>query len=179
MGVFDIFKKKEAPSYDATNLQIQDLKLGYMFDYDLSSWIIEAEYEYDWGDDCFSKEYKINNGSETKYMAVEDDDELIVTITSKLKLHAIDEDLKSYILEHDTPPKKIKYQDRKYFLEEECPGYFRDLGKGDTEWTELISWDYEDDTDYVICIEQWGAQRFEASEGKCIKAFEITNILPK
>ena len=45
--------------------------------------------------------------------------------------------------------------------------------------TELISWDYEDDNGYVISIEQWGEQRFEASEGKCIQPFEINNILPK
>ena len=53
MGLFDRFKKKEEPHYDPSNLQIKDLRVGFMFDYDMKTWAIKEEYEYDWGRQLF------------------------------------------------------------------------------------------------------------------------------
>ena len=51
MGFFDkFFNKKEEPSYDSTNIRVQDLNVGFVFDYDMSTWEVQAAYEYDWGD---------------------------------------------------------------------------------------------------------------------------------
>ena len=72
MGIFDIFKKKE-PHYDSTNIRVQDLDVGFVFEYDLSTWEVQAIYEYDWGDDFFTREFKVNNGSLTRYLAIEED----------------------------------------------------------------------------------------------------------
>ncbi len=179
MGLLDFFKKKETPSYDSSDIRITDLGLGFVFEYDLTSWVVEEEYEYDWGDECFSKEYKISNGTETRFLAVEDDDELYISISNKIRVRDIDEDLPDQISENEAPPKKITYKDRKYFLEEENPGYYRNVSEGEENWTELIAWEYEDDDNNILTIEQWGENNFEASEGKYLKEIDISNILPK
>ena len=38
-------KKKEEPHYDPTNITIRDLRLGYVFDYELQTFEVVGEYE--------------------------------------------------------------------------------------------------------------------------------------
>ncbi len=178
MAFFDFFKKKE-PEYDATNIQVTDLNKNFLFDYDLSTWIVKSVYEYDWGDNCFTQEYKIENENETSFLHVEQEDELILTISKKIRLTSIGEDLPNYIVEKNAPPSKISFQGIDYMLEEESPGYFNDLDKPKEQWTELISWDYIDKSGKnVLNIEQWGEKEFDASYGKIIASYEISNIYP-
>ncbi len=181
MGLKDLFKKKKEPDYDATDIRVTDIKLGFIFEYDLSTWEVVEEYEYDWGNNYFSKEFKIFNGTETKFLSLDEDDELYIAVTTKVKVRSVDEDLPEYIIEHEAPPKKITYNGTKFFQEEESPGYFRNVedGEDDDAWSEVVSWEYEDDNDQVLTIEQWGDKEFEASFGKYIKEYEISNILPK
>mgnify|MGYP006292889335 CR=1 FL=1 len=179
MGIFDRFKKKE-PEYDPTQLSIKDLNMGFIFEYDLKTWVVDAIYEYDWGDNFFSYEYKINSGDEIKYLHIEEDDELIITISDKIKPRAIDEDLPEFIEEHSKPPKKLIYQGMKFYFDKENPGYYHEVGKPDDNWVEFISWEYYDEQDkQVITIEQWDEKEFEASYGIIAKEFEFSNILPK
>lgn len=176
MGLLDFFKKYKR-EYDVTNMRVTDLKTGFVFDYDLSTWEVLDEYEYDWGDNFFSSEYKISDGTKVCYLNVEEDDEVILSISEKVKIRAIDENLPEYIHKNEKAPDSLAFQGVKYFLEKESPGYFRNVGK--TDWAEFISWDYEDEKgERIISVEQWGEFEFEASVGKKIKEFEITNILP-
>ncbi len=177
MGLFDFFKKKE-PGYDSTNIQLQDLDIGFVFDYDLSTWKVDAIMEYDWGNNYFSREFRVNNGSETCFLAIEEDDEPDISFMRKVKLNALQEGLAFFMAENQQAPEKIEYKEVQYFMEEERPGYFRNITKG-TEWEEFRSWHFEDETgELLLCIEQWDEKEFEASAGKSLKDFEITNILP-
>jgi len=178
MGLADFFKRKQ-PKYDSTNIRVTDLDVGFVFEYDLESWEVQASYEYDWGDNYFSKEYKINNGTKTLYLAVEDDDEISLSITDKIKVRVLGENVLNDLMNLQKPPTTITYKDTKYFFEKESPGYFNDIAKG-KDWVEFISWDFEDESgENIITIEQWDEKEFEASAGKSIKEFEISNILPK
>ena len=178
MGLFDLFKKKkEVPSYDVTDLQLSDLQIGFVFDYDLTNWIVEEVGEYDWGNNHFSHEFKMTNGSETRFLEVEDDDESSLILTKKVKIRAIAEDLPEQIVKQERPPAKLQYEGKIYYMESEAPGYYHI--EGDESWDELLSWTYEDQTgESVLCIERWGDWEFEASVGRYIEAYEITNILP-
>lgn len=177
MGLFDFFKKKEE-KYDVTNMKLTDLNVGFVFEYDLKSWVVEEAYQYDWGDNYFSFEYKITNGAETLFLSVEEDDELIVSISSKTQLRKIQEDLPE-LLAAEKAPKKINYKDIEYFLEEQAPGYFCNLTKDKNTWVEFIAWDYIDEKEQrILSLEQWGENEFEAAEGIIIRPNEISNILP-
>ncbi len=179
MGLFDFFKKKEEPDYDPLNVKVTDIKKGFVIEYDLKSWIVKEEYEYDWGNNFFSKEFKLDSGDDSIFLSLEDDDELEISVSKKIRIRSIDEDLPEYIMEHEHPPKKIYYKGVKYLKDSENPGYFRDLADKEKNWSEFISWDYFDEEEKnTICIEQWGEKEFEASIGKTVKEFEISNILP-
>lgn len=178
MGLFDRFKKQE-PDYDPTNIKVTDLNIDFVFEYDLKTWQIEEVYEYDWGDNYFTREFKINSGDEIMYLSVEEDDELILSASSKIKIRAIDENLPEKIENDGRPPKKITYKNITFFLDEESPGYFHNAANDNNDWIELVSWDYSDENgEYVLCIEQWDDFEFDASFGKTIKEYEISNILP-
>ncbi len=98
MGLLDIFKKKE-PQYDATNITVKDLNLGFVFEY--------ACYEYDWGDNFFTKEYKISNGTKTFYLSVEDDDELELSLTSKIKVRQLGTDVLQQLMDTQKAPSSL------------------------------------------------------------------------
>lgn len=176
----DLFsrKDKKEESIDPLNIKLTELKKGYILDYDLSSWEVKEVYNYDWGDEFFTKEYKIFNGKDSRYLHVEDDDELELIIAEKIKPTTIDPDLPEHINNHGRPPKKIHYKGSEYRLESTSPGFFNEEGKKE-QWVEHISWTYYD-TDEVktINIEQWGEFEFEASIGKVVEAYEISNIVP-
>lgn len=179
MGIFDRFKKKEALHYDPNDLKIEDLRVGFMFDYDLQTWVITEEYEYDWGNNYFTREYKLESADDIAYLHIDYSNEGFMAMSRKLKVRALGEDIPEEILEHKRPPKKIIYEGVTYFLDKESPGYFSDDPEDDNSWTEFISWDYFDaDDKLVACVEQWGARDFEASHGKVVHDYEITNILP-
>jgi len=178
MGLFGR-KKKQEPHYDPNHITLQDLRVGFMFDYDLSTWIIKEEYEYDWGNNYFTREYMINNGEKTAYLHIDQDNELFITISEKLKIRVIDENLPEEIVENERPPKKLVFKGVTYYLDKESPGYFSDDPEDDESWTELVAWDYYDEKEQLtLGIEQWGEREFEASFGKVVQEFEISNILP-
>ena len=176
MGIFDIFKKK--PNYDPTNIKVTDLNNGFVFDYDLVTWSVEETYEYDWGNNFFTKEHKITNGLDSFFLSVEYDDEIKLHITSKINVRTLGNDIPEIIKETEEPPVEIIYERESYFLKSGNPGYIRNVNRED--WDELMSWEYTNKTeDRVICIEQYDDDEFEAAVGRIAKEFEISNILPK
>lgn len=179
MGLFDRFSKKKQPHYDSTNITIQDLDVGFVFEYDLSTWEVKSIYEYDWGDNYFTREFKIHNGTETLFLSIEEDDELILSISKKIKVRTLGDNVQQSLMTFQKPPDKIIYEEQEYILEKEAPGYFHDIVGNPDTWNEFVSWDFEDSAgENFITIEQWGEKEFEASKGKFIKEFEISNILP-
>lgn len=176
MGLFDLFTKKK-PHYDPNNIMVSDMRTGFVFDYDLKSWEVVQTFEYQWQDNSVSLEFTIDNGEEQRFLSVDDDDGLFITLMEKTRIRLIDEDLPDYILRHETPPKTINYKGRTYYLDDESVGVCYE--EGEKEGSDLISWEYYDETEkYIICIEQWGENDFDASYGIVVKDFEFSNILP-
>lgn len=180
MGIFDFFKskKKEESHYDVTNIKVTDLELGYVLDYDLTSWIVDKMYEYDWGDNFFTREFVINNGKKKLYLHIEEDDELEISVTEKVPIRVLGEHILDVIKNTDKGPERITYKDEVYYLDSENSGYIRNVEN--EHWGELIHWLYLDkEEEKLITIEQTGEQSFEATVGVYIDAFEISNILPQ
>ncbi|MCH4896548.1 DUF4178 domain-containing protein [Marinilabiliaceae bacterium JC040] len=175
MGIFDFFKKKDVRRYDATDVRVVDMEEGYVFDYDLSTWTVSKTYIYDWGDNFFSKDHKITNGKDTYYLSVCDDDELEISLLTKVRISSFEVDIPHYIKENEEPPRRITYEGVDYTRESGEAGY---INEGD-DWEEMMSWTYYDiDNKRILCIEQFDEDEFEASYGKLIKEYEISNILP-
>lgn len=182
MGIVDfLFKKKqtEEPKYDVTDIKLKDLDIGFVFEYDMKTWIVESIYDYDWGNGYYSKEYKVNNGEEVRFLSVEEDDVLYIVMYEKAKVRLIKEDLPEYILENDKPPKTLDYKDIKFYYEEESIGSFKDSANPGED-SRFISWDYYDEEDkFTLSIEQWDEEEFDASFGVILKEYQVYNILPR
>lgn len=177
MGLFDFFKKKE-PGYDVTNMSVHDLDVGFVFDYELTAWEVKAVFEYDWGDNYFTKEFQVTDGSQIRYLGVEEDDELELSWMQKIKIQNIDKDLLDELIDRQKPPRKVVFNGIIYRMTDVSTGYFNSKSKGDT-WEEVRTWDFEDESgENLLCIEQWDDEDFEGSYGKSVKEFEISNILP-
>jgi hypothetical protein len=170
------FKKKEEPSYDSTNLTVQDLKPGFIFEYDLRNWEIVESNMYDWGNEYFSTEHKITDGKDVRYLEVEEDDLMISQdfSTKKIEANLIEEYTKNQAL-----PKKIVADSEKFVLDEESPGYYG-RGLDPQDWSEVIRYSYysKKDPKKYLCIEQFGDKEFEATIGYEIENFEISRINP-
>ncbi len=175
----NLFRKKTDRGYDPLHIKVTDLAEGYIFEYDLKQWEVVGEATYDWGDNYFSKELKITDGTDTFFLSVEEDDELEIVLYKKIRIGQIDGDIEQQIKLTQKPPSTIHFQSIAYIRENESPGYYNP-SKNSSEWIEFINWQYYDDSgEKAISIEQWGENEFEASEGKIVKPFEISNILPR
>ena len=173
----NFFRKRKSSDYDPLNLQLTDLKKGFIFEYDLRTWEVKEVYRYDWGDEYFSHEYKVFDGNETRFLHWEEDSELSVSWFKMIKLNELSADIEMEIAQHQRPPKILVFNGITFERTEECPGYFQDEGRG--EWVEFMNWDYFDKSNqHLLSIEQWGEREFEASYGQVLQPFEISNITP-
>ena len=180
MGLFDFLKKKKEPEYDVTNMKVTDLDEGFVFEYDLKSWVVKEVYQYDWGKNNFTKEYLIDAGDEVAYLSVDQQGELYLTVTKDIKIQKLGDGLREKIARNNKAPENLVYEGVIYYLDEDSAGYFNDITKGTNDWEELISYDYLDEEETkCLSITQWDERNFDASAGLVIKEYEISNIMPK
>lgn len=180
MGLFDFFKsdKKEEPAFDPLNIRVEDLKKGDLFDYNLETWSVIEEFEYDWGDECFTKELLIEKDGKRKYLTIDIEDGLELTMQEKVRLRTLDENFVDHLMDKSEPMKKIKYKGIKYYQDAKNLGFYRNVNTK-SEGVECISWDFYDKSEqHVLTIDQWGDAEFEVSVGMVIKPNEISDILP-
>ena len=181
MSWFDFFKKKtKQQDFDPTSINIKDLDVGFLLDYNLSHFTVKETLTYDWGDQCFSKEHRIEDEKQTLFLSVSTEDGLELAMWEKISLADLQEDIVSHYQKNKELPSRINYKGETFALKERCPGYMQSktASKINQNWQEIMSNDYESSSNRLLCIEQWGDLEFEASLGKPIKEFEISNILP-
>jgi hypothetical protein len=172
-------KKKENDTFKS-DAGIADLQKGDVFDYFMQTWEVKAVYEYAWGNDYRTKEYQIDNGTEKRYLEIDDDDELELALYEKVKIKALG--LKDHLLQYNEPPKTFEYKGTKYSLVEKAEGRFRDITKTSEyqNWETFTSYEFSyESEEYRIGIEDWGGHEFEAAHGKIVNAFEFSNIYAK
>ena len=76
MGWLDFFKKKKAAEPDPLkDLNLSNLKVGYLLDYDMQTWQVEAYHYYDWGNGDITHEWQLKSHDDTIYLQRESDDE--------------------------------------------------------------------------------------------------------
>mgnify|MGYP001233950950 CR=1 FL=1 len=177
MGLFDLFRKKNERHYDPTNIGIRDLGKGYIFELQTETWSVTSLFEYDWGDNFFTREFVIKNGDTERFLHIEEDGSLVVTLSEKVKLRKLGATVCDYIDNNQKPPKKIVFEGIIYYLDETSPGYCKEVDAAN--WEELVSYDYlDEDEQKTLCIEQYGEDEFEVSKGEIIDELAVSNILP-
>lgn len=151
---------------------LTDLKIGYTFDYNLKTWIVEEVYHYKWGNNFTSKEYKVYSGDEEGYLEVEDDGVLKVLFSKdiKLKLNAVD------FIPYANPTPTISYEGKTYTFNEKYNAEARN--DEDNYWESFHLWDYYDSLgEKFISVENWDGD-IEVCYGNTLKEFEISRLTP-
>lgn len=180
--MFGFFKKKpevpQEPHYDPLRIKVTDVRRGYLLDYDLKTWQATEEYEYDWGDNYFTYEFKLESGAEVRYLSVQEDgEEVTCWLMVPLRFSLLDASVEKAMLEHGKPPRNISYKGVEYYRDGEFPGYFRNID--DEEFAPFVEWTYFDEQNTrVLSISQWEEGEFEASIGEVIPDRAFSNILP-
>lgn len=177
MGLFDFFKKKQ-PDVDTESFayRILNMDKGSVFDYDLKSWVVLHVYEYQWQNGGGSVEYLVDCGTEQWFLCIDNDADLTISLTQRVKVRVIAPNLPDLIIANEQPPATIHFKDVEYLRDSESVGVFREENG---EWADLISWDYSDaQGGKLLCVEQWGERDFDAACGIAVKDFQISNILP-
>ncbi|HAA15452.1 MAG TPA: DUF4178 domain-containing protein [Cytophagales bacterium] len=179
MGLRNIFGRKEKePDYDPTNISLLDMKAGWVLDYDMKSWEVVGQFEYDWGNNFFSDEYKIQSSNVVLYLHLEEDDELEISLAHKIRLNQVSENIpNSFKNSNEDPPRSLTFEGSTFQLEEESLGSYRDVRSDN--WSDFISWNYEHpDGKQFLTLERWGEEEFELSHGQYVESYEFSNILP-
>jgi hypothetical protein len=170
--MFGWFKKKkeEKPDYlDVTNMRVNQMRVNGFVDYNLKTWQVTAVYEYDWGNNYFGDEFQLSCGGEVIYLYVEQDGaDLDCSIATKINVNDIHgengEDVIDYILDRESPPRKVVYNGETFIKEKESLGYCRDTQDGPDDWSELISWSFSSKTsNKTLVLERWGEEEFSAA----------------
>ena len=167
----------DSSNFQSVNNLIKQLHRSDTFDYDGRTWEIQKAYSYDWNDGYFSDEYEVSNGSDSCYLCIDEDDEMLLSWVNDVPLSELPFDVKDKIKRNRQPPETFRYQGIEFRLSEESKGYF--IGEyGERE--RLTNWDYEDATEnYLFSVEQWSDHSIETFFGKYITPSDISNIQKK
>ena len=177
--MFDFLKKKDQPKYDVTNLTVNDLAVGFVLDYDGKSWVVKEAYEYDWGSNNFSMEFKVDSGDDVAFLGVEDDGQLKLSMMREIKMGMIDEDVLDEIKTRGNPPRQLHLDGEVYYQESDSAGYWNEVGADNDDAEEMISYEYFNRAgDKVLSITQWDEFNVDAAVGDVIQPHQITDILP-
>ena len=173
--MFNWFKKKPESTYDPTNITLENLELGFLVDYNDSTYQVIEKFEYEWEDDSKTSEVKLESASHSFYLEVISNNELY--ISSKISARAIKPSATEYIKQHDNAPQEIQFENTTYYKSDDNAGYCKE--KRATEWDELLSYEFEDSTQSkFLTIDQWGEDEFEANTSESVSSQLFTQILP-
>ncbi|MEM8963344.1 MAG: DUF4178 domain-containing protein [Acidobacteriota bacterium] len=180
MGFFDLFKKKGDQAtdddFDPVDLRLENLRPGWLVDYDMQTWTVSAKHRYDFDGDVVD-EWELVAGRTRRYLGRTEGDGVDWTWSKKIPVGMLGAGILDHVQRQGDPPSEINHQDKPYYLDMTSAGHFHEHG-GDAG-KPLIQWDFvdEDDEAYVT-LEQWGETEFEAASGVYVEDWQFTNILP-
>ena len=153
------------------------LSKGYTFDYQKVTWEIMEVYEYDWGRDGMSTEYKIEGDGQVAFLEVEDDDGDIVCLFSvEVEKHELAPDFGPEDFEGEEILSELDYTDRRYALEDIYEGHYKNT-TGMERSQKVTTYNFKDENHFV-CIAQWADGSMDYSVGQEIEGDKIKKIKP-
>ena len=176
--------KKREEFDPLADLELENMKLGYLVDYDLKSWEVTARHTYDWGEGGASQEWELRAGDDLIYLERTADDDAEWCVMRKISFSALGAEGRKSIRDTEDPPESLTYDGTDYELEGDRAGYYHkntfSLEDAKGEGLPVIVWDYLDESERgILTIEQWGESEFDAGVGIIVEEYEFTNVLPR
>ncbi|SFT73500.1 protein of unknown function [Lishizhenia tianjinensis] len=159
------------------DFKVKDLKVGYILEYNLTTWMVEKEYHYNWGEGYASKEWLIMNGNEKALLFYDDSEGEEISISKEINLLQDLNSVREEIITQDIPRRQFAYEGKTWSLTSENPCLYSEVGKGGQ--IEMVVWVFEDtNKDEFISFSRTGENNVTGYKGSYLKEFEIGNILP-
>ena len=171
MNIFHrLFQKPLVDEYE--DYTIEDLDVGFVFDYNLQNWIVKKVYYYDWGNENICKECLIDSGSENFLLYVNTNYVSECFLKKEIDISKIDTKLSQL----KSPPSQIAISNKLFDKLEEKPGYFSFKRNS---WKELIQFKYinKEENSFLI-INQTDEFLYNAYDASSLNISEISNIYP-
>lgn len=166
----------EGEAEEYRDYTLETMKKGYLVDYDLKTWEVTGYATYDY-DGSVAQEWELRGANEVWFLEREEDDgETEWTLTRKIQLGEIREDVAGAIEAQDDPPEELHFEDALYKAVESGAGLYR--AGGDDPAREFVNWSYESGEDRVLFVSQWGERDFSAYAGTRVEEYQFTDILP-
>ncbi|RDW16351.1 DUF4178 domain-containing protein [Oceanobacillus arenosus] len=166
MGFFSkLFSNKDQNQPAAEKRTVLNMKVGDIITYEFQDFEVVGKItlrdgSYEWYD------YQLLGEEKTLWLSVEMDDELELAMYHKVKFQV-----------SEPYPKKLTYDNKTYYLEEE--GVARVIGEGrstNVHGMETHYADYEDDSEEnFLGLESWDTE-IEVSTGYAIESYELKII---
>ncbi len=165
---------------DPLNLQIENLKIGYLVDYGLKTWEVKNENQYDWDSGLVEREFVLKNDTQRQFLSVWYQHGTWNTqVAEEINLHSIREDLDKEILQNQNPPTILHYGDLKFYREDFREGFVFDKSNRNLKGNKVLAWDYYDQTrQKIVRIEQSGRKKFRAKLGFVVDSSLFSEVLP-
>ncbi|GAB4339557.1 MAG: hypothetical protein OHK0038_18730 [Flammeovirgaceae bacterium] len=166
--------------YDPSNPSIESLQKGFMVDYDLKTWDIVHQNQFDWDNGAVDRLFKAVAGTDTRWIYIRHESGFMnIYVTIPISVFAIDENLEKQILETGKPSNILKFKEVIYYRENMKEGYWFDISN-QSGGTQSVLWEYFDsERNFILRIEQIGKNQILASVGKVASPYQFTDILPK
>lgn len=165
-----------------SNLKVEHLKAGYLFDYQMKTWEVKCEYQYDWHDGSTEREFVVVQEHQYQFLNVWSQYSMWnVRLSEEINLYAIEENLDQKIAHQDKPPSVLRYGDLKFYRNQANEGlvFDKSLSDPNVKPYSLIVWNYYDQSrSKVLRIEQRGHGNFTAKLGFMVDTHHFTEILP-
>ena len=160
---------------------IENLKMGYGFDYELDNWEVVDKQQYDWNQGMTERKFKVidGKGRANSFLHLrQEGSQMVAIFSSKMNIHALDEALEQEILQDQRPRNILTFDGVDYYRENLREGLLFNLqrqGSGQ----KVIAWEYNDNEHKrFLRIEQMGRNSFNVCIGKYVPMYEFTEIYP-
>ena len=177
--------QKRAPrniesNYDPSNITIENLKMGYILDYDIQTWEVTHEWQYDWENNTTEKEFKLMSNADPLFLTIcKEARQLTVKIGKQINIFAIDEHIESEIINKGRPYNILKFENITYYRDAQFDGISYFVSEPNSG-TRVVAWDYYDGVrENHLRIIQKGRGDFKVTQNKMVSPYEFTDILPK
>ncbi|MBX2842684.1 MAG: DUF4178 domain-containing protein [Flammeovirgaceae bacterium] len=172
--------RKFSPDYDPTNIKVENLKTGFMLDYQFKTWDVAAEFQYDWEDGTSEKNFKIKAGLDSVLINVMPDNQQFKIIHfERINFYAINNALEVEIHFRNKPRNIFEYQGKQYYRESTLNGMFFNLSEKD-KGSKVKAWEFLDaDRKEIIRIEKIGEKELRTFKGQYVSTHEFSEILPR
>jgi TM2 domain-containing membrane protein YozV len=182
---FKIVKPRDfhTSAYDPTNISIESIKTGFILDFDIKTWEVTSERQYDWDNGNTEKEFKLASATNNEFIFViltKEARQVSVQVGKPVNVFSIDANIESEIQTKGRPYNVLLFDGVTYYREGQNEGIVYNMNDPQTQGQRLRAWDYFDtNRENHLRITETGRGDYKAVKTRAASPYEFTDIYPK